>query len=270
MTTNLTEIHAIADQLHADGTEPSVRAVARALGVQNTGLIGAGLNDWRARKADLAEAADMPDAFRSELELFGVRVLRAAREDGELQARIMSEQIRRLHKAAADREEEILAQAMAQDETVKVRVAASEAAWQGERASWKADAEAAQVREKALMERVETLEAELEKAIAKAEAAEAAKGSAEDRLDAADIRLANLRQETRRKVEELEAENRELKERAIEAEKRLSVCEGLLTEANERAERDKRRIDGLVANIVAIAGKQGATTRRNDPPRAQA
>lgn len=269
MTTNLTEIHAIADRLHADGTEPSVRSVARALGVQNTGLIGAGLNDWRARKADLAEAADMPDAFRSDLELFGVRVLRAAREDGELQARIMSEQIRRLHKAAADREEEILVQAMAQDEAVEMRVAAREAAWQEELASWTADAEAAQVREKALMERVETLEAELEKATAKAEAAEAAKGSAEDRRDAADIRLANLRQETRRQVEDVETEKSQWKERALEAENKLSLSDRLLVEASERADRDEKRIDGLVADIVTIAGNKGATKRRTNPPLAQ-
>ena len=270
MTTYLAEIHAIADQLQAEGTEPSVRAVAKVLGIHNTGLIGAGLNEWKARKAALVEAADMPNAFREELDLFGIALLRAAKAEGELQARVMGDEIRRLHKAASVREAELLAQAAARENEMKAEMDERARSWEEQRADLVAKCKAKEDREQALTEKIAYLEAEWEKAEEKVQIAEVARTKAEASRDAADALLADLTQANRSEIGKIEAEKVEWQERAIHAERKVSVYEQLLNDAKERERRGAERINGLVSDIVMIAGNKMPAERRSDPPPSQA
>lgn len=270
MTTSLAEIHEIADRLLAEGTEPSVRAVAKVLGVQNTGLIGAGLNEWRARNAALAEATEMPDAFREQLELFGVAVLRSAKEEGEVQARVLADEIRRLHRSAAEREAELLAQAVAREDEMKAEMAEKKRGWEEERAALIAEMDEFRKREQVLTDKVTSLEANWDLADSRASIAEVARTKAESSRDATEALFADLTQTAKAEAGKMEAERDDWQQRAIAAERKVAVSEQLLREANKRIDDDARRIDGLVSDIVQIAGSKMPAERRNEPPPAQA
>lgn len=139
MALTTTEIHAVADQLDATGTTPTLAAVRKALGGGSFTTISEAMQLWKAQRqtvtAPLREPAPAAvterlgeiaaDLWAIALELANSR-LRAEREALE-QARIEMEQARKEAADLADQVSAELEQAQASLAQIKERHAAAEA-----------------------------------------------------------------------------------------------------------------------------------------------
>ena len=241
MTVEIETVFETADAMQAAGITPSVRKMQDRLDAGRHGYIAPFLALWTRREEDMEKVQDLPEDYVKAALQSALRIWEMAQDNAGLQEAILVREIARLNRQVEEMEA-----------TFRVDAQAKGEAWEEERATLLAIREEHAKADVAAKTKMIDLEREIGDLKARIVATETEKVKAEARMDAAEMRCAELAGERKRDAAAQADMIESLQSRAVRAEQREAAMEERLQDARLQLERDAKRIDDLLARLVDL------------------
>lgn len=250
------DIHAVADQLHADGITPTQTKVREALGGGSFSTIGEALKTWKQelQEHEQLKKSDMPDSLRDGLIVYGAKLWQDAEQIANANLKSDREALA-IDKADSQAEVDNAKEAIATLEAEQARTFEALKLSTENAAKATSEAEAAANKITSLNTLITELNHKLDIEQERTASATASLTAANDKLDSTRSQLDNMNNQltqARESIATYKATN----------SAQLADIERLQADADKLTERTAER-DDLAKQISAIQGKLEAVTEQS-------